>query len=74
MQNTSVQLVILFCALKLVDIVFLANKLWSNNNYANKQGTPRLHEGLLNNNLYQYNEHREQTWSRRACAALTTAG
>ena len=33
MQNTSVHLVILFCAMKLVDIVFLANKLWSNNNY-----------------------------------------
>ena len=33
MQNTSVHLVILFCALKLVDIVFLANKLWYNNNY-----------------------------------------
>ena len=33
MQNTSVHLVILFCAMKLVGIVFLANKLWSYNNY-----------------------------------------
>ena len=33
MQNTSVHLVILFCAMKLVDIVFLATKLWSNRNY-----------------------------------------
>ena len=32
-QNSSVHLVILFCAMKLVGIVFLANKLWSNDNY-----------------------------------------